>query len=152
MSLHPGEKGVCSLHGEYDEFCGKCAAGQFGGADKAAADEKLLIDYYATKAVEPNIAEETAELVEEMAVTTVIKQLTDEYILKVSGWFNDLNEIAEEANPVKTYKTVVWTGEDVVKEAYELRRKLIELLAKKGDEIVVKGGSLTKQIVDSEEN
>jgi hypothetical protein len=24
MSLHPGEKGVCPIHGEYDEFCGDC--------------------------------------------------------------------------------------------------------------------------------
>lgn len=25
MALHPGEKGVCSKHGEYDEFCSACA-------------------------------------------------------------------------------------------------------------------------------
>jgi hypothetical protein len=25
MSLHPGEIGVCPKHGEYDEYCNKCA-------------------------------------------------------------------------------------------------------------------------------
>lgn len=24
MALHPGEQGVCTKHGTYDEFCGKC--------------------------------------------------------------------------------------------------------------------------------
>ena len=151
MSLHPGEKGVCTLHGVHDEFCGECAAGQFGGADKAAADGKLLIDYYAQKAVEPNIAEETAELVEEMAATTVIEQLTDDFISLVSGWFINLTETSEQGNPVRTHLRIRSTGEDVVTEACQLRRKLIELLAK-GDEIAVQGGNLTKQIVDSEEN
>ena len=25
MALHPGETGVCSAHGTYDEYCGQCA-------------------------------------------------------------------------------------------------------------------------------
>jgi hypothetical protein len=25
MALHPGEAGVCSIHGDYDEYCGPCA-------------------------------------------------------------------------------------------------------------------------------
>jgi hypothetical protein len=35
MSLHPGEQGVCSIHGLYDEYCGECTN------DKQVAMEKL---------------------------------------------------------------------------------------------------------------
>jgi hypothetical protein len=91
-----------------------------------------------------------AELTEELAATATIDQLMDEYIMKVSGWFIDLNEVSEQGNPVKTHIAVVGVGEDVVSEAYFLRTRLLEALAKKGEEIATTGMTLTKQVLDEE--
>jgi hypothetical protein len=90
------------------------------------------------------------ELVDEMAATTVIDQLMEEFILKVSGWFIDLNEVSEHGNPVKTHIALVSVGDEVVNEAYYLRTRLLEALAKKGEEIATTGMTLTKQVLDEE--
>jgi len=90
------------------------------------------------------------ELVEELAATTTIDQLMDDYIMKVSGWFIELNEVSEAGNPVKTHIALVGVGEAVVYEAYSLRDRLLEQLAKKGEEIATTGMTLTKQVLDEE--
>lgn len=38
MSLHPGERGVCSLHGVFDEYCSECIDEQTGRSTKRIED------------------------------------------------------------------------------------------------------------------
>jgi hypothetical protein len=90
------------------------------------------------------------ELTEELAETAIINQLVDDYIMKVSGWFIELNEVSEQGNPVRTHMSMLSVCEGVVEEAYELRRKLLEQVAKKGYEITTTGTNLTKQVLDEE--
>jgi len=112
---------------------------------------KIVETINGTVNLEPDVTvSDATELVEEMAAITVIDQLMDEYIMKVSGWFIDLNEVSEQGNPVKTHIAVVGVGEDVVSEAYFLRTRLLEALAKKGEEIATTGMTLTKQVLDEE--
>jgi len=90
------------------------------------------------------------ELVEELAATTTIDGLMDEFIMKVSGWFIELNEVSEQGNPVKTHLSMLSVCEGVVEEAYYLRSRLLEQVAKTGDEIATTGMTLTKQVLDEE--
>jgi hypothetical protein len=94
--------------------------------------------------------ESDTELVEELAETAIINQLVDDYIMKVSGWFIELNEVSEQGNPVRTHMSMLSVCEGVVEEAYELRRKLLEQVAKRGYEITTTGMTLTKQVLDEE--
>lgn len=90
------------------------------------------------------------ELVEELAATSTIDQLMDDFIMKISGWFIELNEVSEQGNPVKTHMSLLSVCEGVVEESYYLRTRLLEQLAKKGEEIATTGMTLTKQVLDEE--
>ncbi len=45
MSLHPGECGVCRLHGEFDEFCDTCAELHGRGARRIDSIENGFDEY-----------------------------------------------------------------------------------------------------------
>lgn len=117
------------------------------------ADGKSVETINSTVDLEPEItAEADTELTEELAATSTIDQLMDDYIMKISGWFIELNEVSEQGNPVKTHMSLLSVCEGVVEEAYYLRSRLLEQLATKGEEIATTGTNLTKQVLDEEGN
>lgn len=94
------------------------------------------------------IEDEQDELVEELADTATIDELMATYIGNVAQWFEDLTAMSEESNPVRTHIGITSLAEAVLTESYSLREKLIELLAKRGDDFNKTGHTITKQVVD----
>jgi hypothetical protein len=96
------------------------------------------------------VEDEQQELVEELAATATIDELMETYIANVAQWFEDLTAMSEESNPVRTHIGITSLAEAVLTESYSLREKLIELLAKRGEDGFNRTGSnITKQVVDS---
>lgn len=94
------------------------------------------------------IEEEQDELVEELAATATIDELMETYIGNVAQWFEDLTAMSEESNPVRTHIGITSLAESVLTESYSLREKLIDLLAKRGEDFNKTGHTITKQVVD----
>jgi hypothetical protein len=95
------------------------------------------------------IEDEQDDLVGEIAATATIDELMETYIANISQWFDDLTAMSEESNPVRTHIGITSLAEAVLTESYSLREKLIELLAKRGEEGFNRTGhTITKQVVD----
>lgn len=88
------------------------------------------------------------ELVDEMAATTVLYEEFAAFIANLGGWFGNLKYTSEQGNSVRTHIAVVSTEEDVITEAHNLRDHLIELLAKRGEEVTETGSNLRKQVIE----
>jgi len=103
--------------------------------------------------LEPDVtAADATELVEELADIATITEIMDNLILATSEIFQDLINQSLTGNPVLTHVVLVDTTEEVVRALYDLRRQLIDSLAKRGEEIPQKGGNLRTQVVDAGDN
>ena len=102
---------------------------------------------------EPEVTgSEEVELVEELADTATITELVDTFILDVSEEFNNLIGISYQGNPVLTHLQLVEASKGIIRGLYDLRRQLIDSVAKRGEEVTEKGGLLRTQVIDAEEN
>jgi hypothetical protein len=130
MALHPGEKGVCPTHGEYDEFCSKCA-------------EK------------PFVTPDEAELIEEMVTRTTIDKLMMDFISCINNWILDLENDSLRGNPVVTHQSLLNVKVNIEEEINSLWDKLREIV-QKGEkietlEILGSHATCAKQIVEKDQ-
>jgi hypothetical protein len=102
------------------------------------------------KPFESDPADEATELVEELVSTTTLYETFGRFISHMQYNFSALKAISEEANPVRTHLTITSVEEDIVLSAHALRDELIEKLAKRGEEITEKGGTLRTQVLNDE--
>jgi hypothetical protein len=107
MALHPGEKGVCPTHGEYDEFCDKCAD----------------IDPFEEK-----------EFIEEAITRIVIDKLMADFKACINTWISDLENDSLRGNPVVTHQSLLNVKVNIKEEIDSLWDKLRNI-AQKGEEI-----------------
>lgn len=91
---------------------------------------------------------EDNELTEELAATATIDSLFDNFVTNVHGWLMNTVEVSEQGNPVRTHLSLLSLSDDIVTEAYELQRALIDQIAKRGEEIAVQGADLRKQVIE----
>jgi len=99
-------------------------------------------------------ADEATELVEELVSTTTLYDLFGKFIGHLQFTLTAVEQLSEEGNPVKTHLAILDAYENLTDSAHALRDELIEKLAKRGEEITEKGGTLRKQVLedDDEEN
>ena len=95
-------------------------------------------------------AEEATELVDELVSTTVLYDTFGNFISYLTEAFQDLESISEEGNPVITHISIQEYKRAIIAGAHELRDELIEKLAKRGEEITEKGGTLRTQVLNDE--
>jgi len=106
---------------------------------------------------------ETDVIVAELADTTIINNVMDEFIDATAEVLYELVDTSLEGNAVATHVQLVGTTDAVIQALYDLKQNLLDSLAKHGDEFdehdvlpVEIGnasngdGSLRKQVVDEE--
>jgi hypothetical protein len=103
------------------------------------------------KPFETTDVDEADVLVAELADTTIIDTVMDDFIGATSEVFSELIEISHNGNPVATHMALLSTVEAVETALYDLKQELLDSLAKHGDEFDEKGGNLRKQVVDEGE-
>jgi hypothetical protein len=96
--------------------------------------------------------EESNELIEELASTTVLHETFGRFIKGINETFAALEELSEEGNPVRTHIAIIGMYSQLITTAHQLRDELIEKLAQRGDEITEQGGTLRKQVLDDDDD
>lgn len=95
-------------------------------------------------------AEEATELVEELVSTTTLYDAFGRFITQLENNFAVVEAISRDGNPVRTHIAITEAHEVITNTAHGLRDELIEKLAKRGEEITEKGGTLRTQVLNDE--
>ena len=143
--LHPGETGVCSKHGTFDEYCGKCADERQrrklqSGIRRAPSKHSRFRRVEAREVPEPEPASppdevkgyepEDLELADEITTVAYIDSQFDVFAHRIGEWLVALKRISEAGNPVKTHIRIVEYEEDFLAELDVLHDDLVEALGR----------------------
>jgi hypothetical protein len=95
--------------------------------------------------------EESDELIEELASTTILYESFGRFIQFLDQSLAEVVDTSFEGNPVRTHVSLTRLQEEIVLAAHGLRDELIEKLAQYGDKITEKGGTLRTQVLNDDE-
>lgn len=114
-----------------------------------------------TRMGEISDVDEADVIVAELADTTIINNVMDEFIDATTEVLYELVETSLAGNAVATHVQIVGTTDAVIQALYDLKQNLLDSLAKHGDEfdeqdtnvvagVVGTADGLRKQVVDEE--
>lgn len=114
-----------------------------------------------TRMGEISDVDEADVIVAELADTTIINNVMDEFIDATTEVLYELVETSLAGNAVVTHVQIVGTTDAVIQALYDLKQNLLDSLAKHGDEfdeqdtnvvagVVGTADGLRKQVVDEE--
>lgn len=84
MSLHPGEKGMCGRHGEFDEFCGPCVDDKRAAINRRSIADRREPEPTGTGAIVLNyVAAKIGIQIDLSSLPTALPPLTDPVNLKL---------------------------------------------------------------------
>lgn len=95
--------------------------------------------------------DEAEVLVAEIADTTIIDGVMDEFIDATTEVLYELIDTSLKGNAVATHVQLTTTTDAIIEALYDLKGTLLDSLAKHGDEFEEQGSNLRKQVVDEGE-
>jgi hypothetical protein len=119
------------------------------------------VDAAEIKPFESTDVDEADVLVAELADTTIIESVMDDFIGATEDVLYELIDTSLKGNAVVTHVQITTTTDAIIQALYDLKQQLLDSLAKHGDEFVEQDTSvvagvvgtadgLRKQVVDEE--